>query len=226
MALIVYQLAHSPYCIPITRALGALNIPFETRNISNGSRREIIELTNGAYYQVPVISHDGKVIFESSAVSVDIARYVDRMFAAGRLFPASWEGLQRIVIPYIEDNVESVTFKLVDPFYLKEIENPVERTMVRRHKERKFGPGCEERWEEERSSLQAEAERLLSPFDVALAQRPFLFDKQPVFSDFALFGVLGNLTYRQYNSLPVSLTNLSGWFERMRTFQYESSNGN
>jgi len=34
---------------------------------------------------------------------------------------------------------------------------------------------------------------------------------------------LGNLTYREYNSLPASLTKLAGWFERMRTFQYEPS---
>ena len=58
--------------------------------------------------------------------------------------------------------------------------------MVRRHKERKFGTGCEERWELERPALQTEAERLLSPFDLALAHRPFLFDDQPIFSDFAL----------------------------------------
>jgi len=122
MRLTVYQLEHSPYCIPITRSLGALGLPFVTRN-----------------------------------------------------------------------------------------------------KERKFGPGCEERWELERPALQTEAERLLSPFDLALAHRPFLFDDQPIFSDFALFGVLGNLTYREYNSLPASLTKLAGWFERMRTFQYEPS---
>jgi glutathione S-transferase len=221
MPLIIYQLEHSPYCIPITRALGALGKPFATRNVSNADRREIIEITDGAYYQVPVVSHDGKVIFESSPTSIDVARYVDRSFASGRLFPAGSEGLQRIVIPYIEDNVESVTFKLVDPIYLREIEDPVERAMVRRHKERKFGPGCEERWERDRPGLQTEAERLLTPFELALAHRPFLFGDQPIFSDFALFGVLGNLTYRQYNSLPATLKNLARWFERMRTFQYE-----
>lgn len=223
MALTVYQLEHSPYCIPITRALGALGLQFVARNISNGDRREIIEITNGAYYQVPVLSHDGKVIFESSPSSIDVARYVDWTFAGGRLFPPRWEGLQRITIPYIEDSVESVTFKLVDPLYLRQIEDPIERATVRRHKERKFGAGCEERWENERPSLQAEAERLLSPFDLNLAHTPFLFDDKPVFSDFALFGILGNLTYRDYNSLPVSLTNLASWFEGMRTFTYQSN---
>jgi glutathione S-transferase len=98
--------------------------------------------------------------------------------------------------------------------------------MVRRHKERKFGPGCEERWQQERPALQAEAERLLSPFDLALTNKPYLFDDKPIFSDFALFGVLGNLTYRQYNSLPASQKNLADWFERMRTFHYEPDSEN
>ena len=55
MNLTVYQLEHSPYCIPITRALGALGVPFATRNVSNADRREVIELTRGGYYQVPVL---------------------------------------------------------------------------------------------------------------------------------------------------------------------------
>ena len=163
MRLTIYQLEHSPYCIPISRALGALGLGFEERNVANGDRREIIELTNGAYYQVPVLAHDDKVIFESSPTSIDVARYVDKTFAGERLFPSQFEGLQRIVVPYIEDNVESVTFKLVDPFYLGDVEDPIERTMVRRHKERKFGPGCEEHWMLQRDDFGARPSDFLGP---------------------------------------------------------------
>jgi glutathione S-transferase len=223
MALTIYQLEHSPYCIPISRALAALGLEFEERNVPNGDRREIIELTNGAYYQVPVLAHDGKVIFESSPASINVARYVDQTFAAGRLFPAEFEGLQRIIIPYIEDDVESVTFKLVDPFYLRDIEDPIERAMVRRHKERKFGPECEEHWMQQHDALLSEAERLLTPFDITLASRSFLFVDAPIYSDFALFGVLGNMTYRNYNSIPTSLTSLRGWFEKMQTFKFDAA---
>jgi glutathione S-transferase len=223
MRLTIYQLEHSPYCIPISRALGALGLEFEERNVANGDRREIIELTNGAYYQVPVLVHDGEAIFESSPTSIDVARYVDKRFAGGRLFPLEFEGLQRIVIPYIEDNVESVTFKLVDPFYLRDIEDPIERAMVRRHKERKFGPGCEEHWMLQHDALFGQAERLLEPFNISLARQAFLFGDAPIYSDFALFGVLGNMTYRNYNSLPASLANLRGWFETMQTFKFAAA---
>lgn len=220
MSLIIYQLEHSPYCIPITRALEALGVPFEVRNVSNATRREVIEASGGAYYQVPLLVDDGKAIYESSAESIDVARYVDREFAGGRLFPAALEGWQQITIRYIENDVEGVTFRLVDPSYLQSISDPVERTMIVRHKERKFGRGCVEQWAGDRDALAAETEKLLEPFDLALQHRPFLFGETPVYSDFALYGILGNLTYRSFNTLPVSQASLGRWFDRMSKCTY------
>lgn len=220
MSLAVLQLAHSPYCIPITRALEALGVPFEVREVSNADRRAVIEATGGAYYQVPVILHDGKVVHENSGDSIDIARYVDRVFAGGRLFPAHLEGLQRILVPHIEDVIEGVTFRLVDPSYLRDIADPIERAMIRRHKERKFGPGCVDQWGRERETLLARASELLDPFDLMLGEHPFLLGEAPVFSDFALYGILGNLTYRGYNRIPGTLTRLADWFARVGAFRF------
>lgn len=220
MSLVVYQLEHSPYCIPITRALDALGVPFETVNVSNATRREVIEASGGAYYQVPLLVHDGKAVCESSADSIDIARYVDREFAGGRLFPAGLEGWQQITIRYIENDVEGVTFRLVDPLYLQSISDPVERTMIVRHKERKFGRGCVEQWTRERDILAVAAEQLLAPFDLALQHRPFLFGETPVYSDFALYGILGNLTYCDFNALPGSQAALGRWFEQMSNYRF------
>src|SRR4051812_7376348 len=117
MSLVVYQLAHSPYCIPITAALQACGADFEMREVPNWDRREIITLTGGGSYQVPTLVHDGKPVFETAADSQDIARYIDVTFAGGRLFPRHLEGLQAILIDHLENDVESVTFRLVDPDY-------------------------------------------------------------------------------------------------------------
>ncbi|MDX2079249.1 MAG: glutathione S-transferase N-terminal domain-containing protein [Terrimicrobiaceae bacterium] len=220
MSVCILQLEHSPYCIPITRALEALGVAFDVRNVSNADRREVIEATAGAYYQVPVLVHDGRAVFETSGESNDVARYVDRTFANGSLFPAAHEGIQRIVVPYIEDRVESVTFRLVDPSYLRDLSDPVERTMIRRHKERKFGAGCIEAWDASRDDLLREAESLLKPFDLILENSLFLFGEAPVFSDFALFGILGNLTYRDYNEVPPSLVRIKEWRERMAQWTF------
>lgn len=220
MSLTVYQFAHSPYCLPITRALEALDVPFAIHDVSNADRREIIELTNGAYYQVPVLVHEENVIFESATDTLDVARYVDRTFANGRLFPAAQEGLQRLLIAHLEDDVEGVTFRLVDPPYLAEISDVVERTMIVRHKERKFGRGCVTDWAARRKELTRTARALLEPYELTLQHRPFLLGEFPVYADFALFGILGNLTYRNFNELPEGFAALAEWYARIKEFRF------
>src|SRR6187401_3321371 len=101
MSLTLYDLPHSPYCLPIKRILEALKQPCAIEDVPNWDRRKVIELTDGAYYQVPVLVHDGKVIFESGAESNDVAKYVDSTFAGGRLFPASMAGLQDILVRHL-----------------------------------------------------------------------------------------------------------------------------
>ncbi|HRJ73839.1 MAG TPA: glutathione S-transferase family protein [Terrimicrobiaceae bacterium] len=223
MSLTVYQLAHSPYCIPVTRALEALGVPHTVRNVSNGDRTEILKLTGGAYYQVPVLEHNGKVIFESAPDSLDIARYIDATFAAGRLFPDEHEGIQRIVLANIENELEGATFRLVDPCVVAGISDPAERGMVRRHKERKFGPGCLESWSTQRDSILRNAVALLEPYALALRHRPYLFGATPVYADFALFGILGNMTYGGHHALPASLPALNAWHVRMTSFRFPAA---
>src|SRR5439155_900073 len=84
---------HSPFCIPITTVLAALSVAHETREVPNWDRRAILGLTGGAYYQVPVLVHDGRVLFESSDDRQVIPRYIDRTWAGGRLFPAALYGV-------------------------------------------------------------------------------------------------------------------------------------
>lgn len=225
MNLTLYQLAHSPYCLPITRALGALGVTFEVVNISNGDRGVIIRLTNGAYYQVPVLAHDGQLVYAGSTggadkLELEVARYVDRVWGQGRLFPTALEGLQSLLIPHIEGEVEGATFKLTDIHYVPQIADLVERTMTLRHKERRFGRGCLDQWRANYDALFSQAAALLAPFDLMLAGQPFLLGPQPVYADFALYGVLANLTYHDWNPFPPGLPRLSDWFARMKIFAF------
>ena len=215
----IYQLAHSPYCIPITRALEACGAAFKTVEVPNHDRRILIELTGGAYYQVPVLEDDGRVVFESGTDTQDVARHVDATRAGGRLFPRRWDGLQAILIPYVENDIEGVTFKLCDIRYIDDIGDLVARTMLIRHKERKFGRGCVETWKSQKESLRTEAVRLLTPFDAMLEHSPFVLGNVPVQVDFSLFGTLGNLTFRDYNPFP-PLDHLRRWYQRMSEFRF------
>lgn len=220
MSLTIYQMAYSPFCIPITEALRACGVPFETHEIPNWDRSELLRLTNGAYYQVPVVVHDGRVVTESSAASEDIAHYIDQHFAQGRLFPERVDGLQQIVIEFLSDDVEFQTFRLLDPHTLDKITGPVARGLFLRHKERKFGRGCVEQWRRDAATIRAEADRLLARFETTLRHSPFLFGDTPVYSDFLLYGILGNLTYGGHNRLNPEQSALQTWSEKLSRFTY------
>jgi glutathione S-transferase len=187
-----------------------------------GDRSSIIKLTNGAYYQVPVLEDDGRLVYESGPDSQDIAEYIDEHYLRHQLFPAATRGWQAIANHYLENEVEAVTFKVCDAVFIPAMEDVVERTLQIRHKERKFGAGCLARWQQERSSMIAEATRLLRPFEQVLAANPhpYLLAALPVYSDFLLFGILGNFTYQGTANLPPELPALCGWYERLQAFRY------
>ncbi len=215
----VLEMEHSPYCIPVTRALEACGAAFAREAIPNHDRARVIEATDGNYYGVPVLLHGEKAIWESSDNSQDIARYVDERFADGRLFPEKLDGLQDILLRYLENEVELVTFKLVDRVYLDTLDL-VARTMTIRHKERKFGRGCVEEWKTNAEKLRTEAETHFSRFEKMLTHPTFLLGEAPVYTDFLLYGILGNYTYRDINPLPRNAEALGVWFERMRNFSW------
>jgi glutathione S-transferase len=220
MSLTLYDLPHSPYCLPIKRALGALRVPFEIEDVPNWDRRKVIELTGGACYQVPVLVHDGRVIFESGTDTDDVARYVDATFAGGRLFPAEHDGLHDILVRYLDDEVEGATFRCCDAFYVDSISDVVNRTMVLRHKERKFGRGCIAHWRAQLGELRAGAAKHFARFDAMLRQRPFLLGAEPVYADLLLWGIVTNYTWSGWNDMPAGMSALGAWVEKMRTFEY------
>ena len=65
------------------------------------------------------------------------------------------------------------------------------------------GSYCVERWVRDQGELIAEAARLLCPFEQTLVHGgPFLFGTARVYSDFLLFGILENFTFRDAAPFP------------------------
>lgn len=217
----VLEIAHSPFCIPIVRALEACGVEVVGEEVPNWDRRAVAEATGGNYYEVPVLIHGGEVVYERQADSQDVANYIDRIFAGGRLFPDWAGGLQEIVIRYLENDVELDGFRLVDPEYCDELD-PISRLLVIRHKERKFGKGCVEVWRRDRQQLLKRMEAHLLNFEKMLTggQREFLLGDAPVYTDFLLFGVLGNFLWKGWNEIPESCPRLAAWRERMAGFAF------
>ncbi|TAG10359.1 MAG: glutathione S-transferase [Verrucomicrobia bacterium] len=220
----LYQIPHSPFCIPIRLILDAAKVPFETLNVTNANRHELITLTNGAYYQVPVILDERterRIVFESGPSSQDVARYLNEEFTGGRLFPSKLDGLQDVLLHHLEEEVEALTFKLYDPFYVDSETDLVERVMMIRHKERKFGKGCVERWRNDRSEMLNEAVQILLPYEKMLQYSPFLLGDKPVYTDFLLAGILGNISYAGKNSLPETIPLLGNFTTKVKAFSFD-----
>jgi glutathione S-transferase len=221
MSVRLYQYPFSPFCIPITRILEAADIEFTSVEIPPWDRSAIIEATRGEYYQVPLLVSDGEVVFESSGDSQDVAQYVDRRFVPGRLFPPSAAGLHEILLRYLEHEVEEISFRISDPDRTFAIPDLVSRTMMIRFKERKFGRGCVDLWARQKSELLAQLVGLLAPVEARLRQSRWLLSNEaPVYADFLLFGLMGNITHGGYTEVPKELSAIRDHIARLATYRF------
>ena len=218
MSLKLYQFPHSPYCIPISLILKNAGIEFEDILVDYADRGLVARVTNGAYYQVPVITNEEEIIFESSDTSIDVAHYVDGLIQHD-LFPKAISGIHEIVVAHIENELEGVGFKTVDPEYTDQIEDIGDRTMAIRHKERRFGRGCVEEWRANKETLLADFYTGVDAFKNRLELKSFLFGETPVYADYALYGVIGNVHYIPSNIRMDGREWLQAWMERLETFK-------
>ena len=207
------QFPWSPYCLLQKRILEFSGAPFKSTNIPSTDRSLVWRLTRHRYYQVPVLRDGRMILFETEDNSQVIAKYLDDKLKLG-LFPPEWAGVQDLIWPHIENDIESFTFKLNDAYYTEFVPR-AEQLNYLRHKERKFGRGCVEKWRLEEKYLRDELARRLSPFEQMLAHREFLLDYRPRFLDFDLFGMLANLLFTGHHELPVAHRRLRRWHARM-----------
>ena len=213
-----YQFPHSPYCIPISLILKNAGIEHEEILVPNADRGMVGRVTNGAYYQVPVIVDGEEIIYESSDSSLDVAQYVNGLIEH-ELFPKAISGIHEIVVGHIESELEGFGFKTVDPEYVDQIQDVGERTMVIRHKERRFGRGCVEEWRADKEQLLADFYAGIDAFKTRLEIKAFLFGETPVYADYALYGVIGNVHYIPSNIRMDGRDWLQAWMDRLKAFK-------
>ena len=214
------QFPWSPFCIVQRRILEFSGARFKIVNIPNGDRSLVWRLSKQRYYGVPIIRDGKSVIFEMSDDSQVIAKYLDSKLNLG-LFPWDLEGVQAILWRYIENEVESVGFKLND-IYWKQMVPPADQVRFLRHKERKFGRGCLEQWRAQKKEMVAQLEQRLMPFEEMLMYKPYLLDQRPRFVDFDLYGMLANFLYSGHYRLPPTHAQLNKWYRKMSRLQFSS----
>ncbi len=214
------QFPWSPFCIVQRRILEFSGTRFKIVNIPNGDRSLVWKLTKQRYYGVPIIKDGKSVIFEVNEESQVIAKYIDSKLKLG-LFPWELDGVQSIVWRYIEAEIENIGFKLND-VYWREMVPASDQLRFLRHKERKFGRGCINKWRAERKEMLAQLEDKLIPFEEMLLYKPYLLDQRPRFVDFNLYGMLANFLYSGHYRLPAAHTQIKDWYHRMTHIKLKS----
>lgn len=210
--LTLIQFPWSPFCITVRHILERHGILFRLRNIPYHERASIIQATNGRGHTVPCLVDEKQAFCDATDFGQEVARYIDRRFKLG-LFPKEFEGLQLILSRYIEIDLEMVGFKVNDTYVIPS--RPlVERVMLVRHKERKFGKGCVQEWTSHRKYLSAQFAELLLPIDHMLASSVYLLSDRPLFVDYNLYGVIGNYLFNGKTKLP-NLKHLRRWHRLM-----------
>lgn len=209
----LYQFPWSPYCLGQRRLLEYSGSPFKVVDIPNGDRSLIWKLTRQRYYQVPVIRHERAVVFETGDQSQVIAKYLDDLLDLD-LFPRRWAGLQDLLWPHVENEVEGAGFRLND-IYWREFVPESDQLRFLRHKERRFGRGCIELWRGQQKALLTQLGTLLVSYDQMASQHPYLLDDAPRFIDFDLYGMIANFLYSGHYKFPSHLKHLQRWYRRI-----------
>jgi glutathione S-transferase len=207
------QFPWSPFCLVQRRILEYASVPFKITNIPSHDRTLIWRLTRHRYYGVPIIRDGRTVVFETDENSQVIAKYIDGKYQLD-LFSKPFRGVDRILWRFIEDQIEGPCFKLND-IYWEQFVPKAGRLAFLRHKERKFGRGCLQHWRTQQEALLAELTQKLVPFEMMLADRPFLLQAEAHFIDFDLWGMLANFLFTGHYQLPAIHTCLNEWYGRM-----------
>lgn len=210
--LTLIQFPWSPFCITVRHILERNGIPFRLRNIPYHERASIIRATNGRGHTVPCVVDGKRAICDATDFGQEVARDIDRRHHLD-LFPRELEGLQLILSRYIENDLEELGFKVNDSYVIPS-RPMVERIMLVRHKERKFGKGCLQEWTSHRKYLSAQFAERLVPIDNMLDTSSFLIADRPLFVDYNLYGVIGNYLFNGKTKLP-NLKHLRRWHNAM-----------
>jgi glutathione S-transferase len=211
--LTLIQFPWSPFCITIRRILERHRIPHRIRNIApDTDRGVVIRATQGRGYSVPCLVDGKMAVTDATPFGQEVARHVDRKYRLG-LFPRDKEGIQLILAQYIENQMEDVGFRVNDSYVVPTLPL-VERVMLIRYKERKFGKGCLPQWTRDRAKFSRQFGELLKPMDNLLASSPFLWGDRPLFVDYDLYGIVENYLFSGKTKLP-ALKNLRRWHAAM-----------
>ncbi|HWP04585.1 MAG TPA: glutathione S-transferase family protein [Polyangiaceae bacterium] len=207
----LYRLRYSPYARKVQMLLDLAPIKHELVEVNYGDRNELAALTGGYIYVPVLVSDAGEVIVESRIICEAILGRPE----AKHLVPSPLEGPIWAYSDFVDGPLEDILFRIASPAVRDRWQTPFERALYVLIKERKFGAGCVDAWERDRSELVAKARKLLAPTLATLEKTPFLFGQKPTLADASLYGNCAMLEEGSPELLPAISPGLVAFARRL-----------
>lgn len=205
----LYRFPYSCYALKVQYLLSYLRLPHTIKDVPFLDRSELIALSGKVL--VPVIEHGQTVVTESR----DICEYLLTL-TENTLVPVGQEAAAWAYLDWSDELLEHELFRIASPDIAKRFASASEAAMFTFIKERKFGPGCVERWAREREDLIKTAQRLLQPTFNSLGHNGYIIGKELSLADFSLAGHLGMVEYADPALLDAIDTRLVPFLNKVR----------
>ena len=211
MAIRLFQFSSSPFCAKARKLLDYKGVDYEIIEVDYLERKELI-LASGQI-MVPALRLESG---EAVVFSDRIAERLEELFPEPTIFPVGARGLHIALARYIDGEVEDVLYKCAirDEMEHYRRQGPDRLEFWRYIRERKFGEGFCERMIEETAHNYDRMLSVLRPFEEQLGSGGFLTSRIGL-ADFSLYGQLTYMTFTGRNKIPVSMTNLRAFYDRM-----------
>ncbi len=210
----LFRFPYSCYALKAQSLLALAGARVEVLDVPYGDRSELVELTGG-YIHVPVLVDDSGVVHVDSRA---ISEFV--IAQAPRLVPSPFDGPVWAYADWCDQVLEDPCFKLAAPGVRRSFPRPVDRALYTVIKERKYGAGCVDAWEESRVALLERSRAALAPSERTLGTSAFLFGSNPTLADAALWGQVAMVRFAGIP--PVALgASLPAWASRLEKVMQE-----
>lgn len=181
---VLYGFDFSPYCLKVKKVFELLALPYTWKEVPYLDRRELARVASG-YIQVPVVlDTHGQAIIDSRAICEHFAT---------PLVPTGLEAASWAFHDWCDGPLEDLVFRVAAPRVRRRFQQQEAQGLYTYIKERKFGVGCIEQWDNATPDLLRKARHLLKPVEASFERHACVLGDEPTLADAALFGQLSML---------------------------------
>jgi glutathione S-transferase len=205
MAVLLYDLPLSHYCVKVKRILDHKRIPYETERAPYHDRQDLLAVSGQDY--VPYL------LWEDEGVEWPrIPDFLEAKKPEPTIYPDGTRNVARMLESWAHNVVEEVVWRYVVSDAPKTFDDPRERWVFEEMQTRSRGP-LEVMALRKQEFLKGVV-GTLAPAEDRLKESTFLLSEAPSLADFALYGAVHPLPFTG-NAIPTALPNVRAWFERV-----------